>query len=133
MQRASFASSADVNRNAASPLLFDAAVTSAAAAPLMSHAPSPMALDVVTLSNNAIMDPEEVKAHATKDDPWAGEWMKRNIAGVGPYRLVKNEPGVEVVLESSKGYWRPEPYFQRIALKFVPNEVDPRIAVTTQH
>jgi peptide/nickel transport system substrate-binding protein len=79
------------------------------------NAPSPMALDVVTLSNNAIMDPEEVKAHATKDDPWGGEWMKRNIAGVGPYRLVKNEPGVEVVLESSKGYWRPEPYFQRIA------------------
>ena len=36
------------------------------------NAPSPMALDVVTLSNNAIMDPEEVKAHATKDDPWAG-------------------------------------------------------------
>ena len=88
------------------------------------NAPSPMALDVVTLSNNAIMDPEEVKAHATKDDPWAGEWMKRNVAGVGPYRLVKNEPGVEIVLESSQGYWRPEPYFQRIALKFVPNEAD---------
>src|SRR5205807_5662954 len=33
------------------------------------EAPSPMALDVVTLSNNAIMDPEEVKALATKDDP----------------------------------------------------------------
>ncbi len=88
------------------------------------EAPSPMALDVVTLSNNAIIDPEEAKARATKDDPWAGEWLKRNVAGVGPYHLVKNEPGVEVVLESTKGYWRPEPYFSRIVLKFVPNEAD---------
>jgi peptide/nickel transport system substrate-binding protein len=87
-------------------------------------APSPMALDVMALSNNALMDPDEVKSHATKEDPWAGEWLKRNIAGVGPYRLVKNEPGVEIVLESTKGYWRPEPYFQRVVLKYVPSEAD---------
>jgi len=83
-----------------------------------------MALDVVTLSNNAIIDPEEAKAHATKDDPWAGEWLKRKRGRRRPYHLVRNEPGVEVVLESTKGYWRPEPYFQRIVLKFVPNEAD---------
>ncbi|MBI4563037.1 MAG: ABC transporter substrate-binding protein [Candidatus Rokubacteria bacterium] len=87
-------------------------------------APSPMALDIVALSNNAILDPEEVKAHATKDDPWAAEWLKRNVAGVGPYRLAKNEPGVEIVLEATKGYWRPAPYFERIVFKFVPNEAD---------
>src|SRR3990172_6243373 len=88
------------------------------------NAPSPMALDVVTLANKAIMDPEEVKAHATKDDPWAGEWLKRNPAGVGPYRLVKNEPGVEIVVEATPGYWRPKPYFERVVLKLVPNEAD---------
>ena len=88
-------------------------------------APTPMAMDVVALSNNAIIDPEEAKARATSADPWAGEWLKRNIAGVGPYRLVKNEPGVEIVLESTKGaYWRSAPYFDRIVLKFVPNEAD---------
>ena len=86
--------------------------------------PNPMAMDILALSNNAIMDVEEVKAHATKDDPWAAEWLKRNIAGIGPYRLAKNEPGVEIVLEAAKGYWRPEPYFQRVVLKFVPNEAD---------
>lgn len=86
--------------------------------------PGPMAMDIVALSNNAIVDPEEVKAHATKEDPWAAEWLKRNIAGVGPFRLAKNEPGVEVVLEAARGYWRPEPFFQRIVLKFVPNEAD---------
>lgn len=86
--------------------------------------PNPMAMDLLALSNNAILDPDEVKTHATKADPWAAEWLKRNTAGIGAYRLVKNEPGVEIVLEASKGYWRPEPYFQRVVLKFVPNETD---------
>jgi peptide/nickel transport system substrate-binding protein len=87
-------------------------------------AASPMVLDVLALSNNAILDADEVKAHATDADPWATEWMKRNVAGVGPYRLTRNEPGVEVVLEASARYWRGEPYFQRLVFKFVPNEAD---------
>jgi peptide/nickel transport system substrate-binding protein len=86
--------------------------------------PNPMAMDILALSNNAMIDPDEAKAHATAADPWAAEWLKRNIAGIGPYRLVKNEPGVEIVLEAAKGYWRPDPYFQRVVLKFVPNEAD---------
>ena len=86
--------------------------------------PNPMAMDIIALSNNAMMDPDEVKLHATQADPWAAEWLKRNIAGIGPYRLVKNEPGVEIVLEVTNGYWRAEPYFQKVVLKFVPNEAD---------
>jgi hypothetical protein len=42
------------------------------------NAPSPMALDVVTLSNNAIMDPESGRT-PPRTTP-GGEWMKRNIA-----------------------------------------------------
>jgi peptide/nickel transport system substrate-binding protein len=86
--------------------------------------PSAMLLDTVTLSNNALLDPDEVKAHATADDPWAADWLKRNTAGLGPYRLVSNEPGVEVVLEATPGYWGPEPYFKRVVAKFTPNEAD---------
>jgi len=86
--------------------------------------PNPMGMDIIALSNNAMMDPDEVKTHATPQDPWAAEWLKRNIAGIGPYRLVKNEPGGEVVFEATTGYWRSEPYFQRVVLKFVPNEAD---------
>jgi peptide/nickel transport system substrate-binding protein len=84
--------------------------------------PTPMAMDIVALSNNAIFDADEVKSHATKEDPWARTWLNRHIAGVGPFRLAKNEPGVEVVLEASSGYWRPRPYFDRIVLKFVKDE-----------
>ena len=86
--------------------------------------PSPMGLDTVALSNNAILDPDEVKAHATKEDPWATEWLKRNTASIGPYTLVKNEPGVEIVMEATPNYWRPKPYFERVVLKLVPNEAD---------
>lgn len=87
-------------------------------------APSAMLLDVVCLSNNALLDPEEVKAHATPEDPWAAEWLKRNTAGLGPYRLVSNEPGVEVVLEASPDYWGPAPYFKRIVAKYTPDEAN---------
>ena len=83
-----------------------------------------MTLDIMSIANNALIDPEEVKAHATATDPWAADWMKRNVTGLGPYKLVKNEPGVEVVLEASKDYWRPQPFFQRLVFKFVPSEAD---------
>ena len=87
-------------------------------------ASSPMTLDTMALINNALLDPDEVKANATAEDPWATAWLKRNAAGLGPYQLVKNEPGVEVILEARKEHWRPAPYFQRVVFKFVPNEAD---------
>jgi peptide/nickel transport system substrate-binding protein len=87
-------------------------------------ASSPMTLDTMALINNALLDPAEVKANATAEDPWATNWLKRNSGGSGPYKLVKNEPGVEVVLEARKDHWRPAPFFERVVFKFVPNEAD---------
>jgi peptide/nickel transport system substrate-binding protein len=87
-------------------------------------ASSPMALDTMALINNALLDPAEVKANATAEDPWATNWLKRNTAGLGPYHLVKNEPGVEVILEARPGHWRGTPQFERVVFKFVPNEAD---------
>lgn len=87
-------------------------------------APTPLGLEALALITNSVIDPEEVKAHATPSDPWAAEWMRRNVAGIGPYRLTKNEPGVEFVLEATPNHWRPEPFFRRIVVKFVPSEAD---------
>jgi peptide/nickel transport system substrate-binding protein len=87
-------------------------------------APNVMLLDVVALSNNSLLDPDLVMAHGTANDPWASEWLKRNPAGLGPYRLVSSEPGVEVVLEATPGFWRPAPYFKRVVAKYTPNEAD---------
>lgn len=85
---------------------------------------SPMGLDTIALSNNVVLDADEVKARGTREDPWAAEWLKRNTAGLGPYRLVKNEPGVEIVMEATQSYWRPRPAFERVVLKLVPSEAD---------
>ena len=41
-----------------------------------------------------------------------------------PIPLTANTPGVEVVLEARKDHWRGTPAFQKIVLKFVPNEAD---------
>jgi peptide/nickel transport system substrate-binding protein len=87
-------------------------------------APSAMLLDVLALSNNSLLDPDVVKAHATTDDPWASDWLKRNTAGLGPYRIVSNQPGVEVVLEATPNYWGPAPYFKRVVAKYTPNEAN---------
>ncbi len=87
-------------------------------------APTPLALEILSLLTNSVIDPEEVKSHGTAADPWAAEWMKRNTAGLGPYRLVKNEPGSEVVLEATPNHWRGKPYFERVVIKFVPSEAD---------
>lgn len=35
--------------------------------------------------------------HATKDDPWAKDWLAKNTAAGGAYQIEKFEPGVEVV------------------------------------
>ena len=80
-----------------------------------------------TLSPSAItsiLDPAEVKKNATPEDPWATQWLKRNVIGGGPYTLAKNMPGVEIILEANKGYWQKPPFFERIVLKFVPSEAD---------
>ena len=87
-------------------------------------AASPMTLDTMALINNALLDPDEVKANATPEDPWATNWLKRNTAGLGPYQLVKNLPGVEVILEARKDHWHGTPYFERVVFKFVPSEAD---------
>src|SRR3954468_1026777 len=86
--------------------------------------PQPMVLNLLSLMTITALDPELVKSNATEKDPGAADWAKRNPAGSGPYTLAVNTPGVEVVLEARKDHWRGPPAFQKIALRFVPNEAD---------
>jgi len=86
--------------------------------------PPEMPLNLLSLMTITVLDPDLVKPNATAADPWAADWAKRNAAGSGPYTLAKNTPGVEVVLDGRKDHWRGAPAFEKIALKFVPNEAD---------
>ena len=46
--------------------------------------------------------------------------FKKQPIGVGPYKFVSHQPGVEVVLEANPGYWRKVPNIKRLVMKSVP-------------
>jgi peptide/nickel transport system substrate-binding protein len=47
--------------------------------------------------------------------------FKEQPVGLGPYRFVHYQPGVELVLEANSDYWRKVPYVKRLVLKSVPD------------
>ena len=57
--------------------------------------------------------------------------FKNQPIGLGPYRLVSHQPGVELVLEAYPGYWRKVPHVQRLVFKSVP-EATTRLAMVKQ-
>src|SRR5262252_8467246 len=59
------------------------------------------------------------------------EAFKNNPVGLGPYRLVSYNPGIELVLEAYTDYWRKVPFVKRLVLKSVP-EPTTRLAMLKQ-
>jgi peptide/nickel transport system substrate-binding protein len=49
--------------------------------------------------------------------------FKRHPVGLGPYHVVRWEPGVELVLEAHERYWRKVPSIKRLVFKGVPERV----------
>jgi peptide/nickel transport system substrate-binding protein len=47
--------------------------------------------------------------------------FKNHPIGLGPYRFVSHQPGVEVVLEANTDYWRKTPHIKRLVMKSVPD------------
>jgi peptide/nickel transport system substrate-binding protein len=45
----------------------------------------------------------------------------KHPVGLGPYKFVRNTPGVELVLEAYEGYWRKMPSVKRLVFKSVPD------------
>jgi peptide/nickel transport system substrate-binding protein len=58
--------------------------------------------------------------------------FKEQPIGLGPYRFVSYQPGVELVLEAYPNYWRKVPHVQRLVLKGVP-EAMTRLAMLKTH
>jgi peptide/nickel transport system substrate-binding protein len=46
--------------------------------------------------------------------------FKQKPVGLGPYRFVRMDPGVELVLEANEGYWRKMPSIKRLSFKGIP-------------
>jgi peptide/nickel transport system substrate-binding protein len=49
------------------------------------------------------------------------EEFKNHPVGLGPYRFVSHQPGVEIVLEANTDYWRKVPHIKRLVMKSVPD------------
>src|SRR5262249_14312927 len=56
------------------------------------------------------------------------EKFKEQPVGLGPYRFVHYQPGVELVLEAHTDYWRQVPHVKRLVMKAVP-EATTRLAM----
>jgi peptide/nickel transport system substrate-binding protein len=54
--------------------------------------------------------------------------FKEQPIGLGPYRFVHYQPGVELVLEANTDYWRKTPHVKRLVMKSVP-EATTRLAM----
>src|SRR5213594_4574131 len=47
--------------------------------------------------------------------------FRRQPLGLGPYRFVSMNPGVELTLEANEQYWRKKPSIKRVVIKGVPD------------
>jgi peptide/nickel transport system substrate-binding protein len=54
--------------------------------------------------------------------------FKQHPIGIGPYKFVSHNPGIELVLEANEAYWRKVPYVKRVVMKGIP-DVSTRLAM----
>lgn len=82
-------------------------------------APSALALSVLAYPLVGILDSDEVKKHATDEDPWGGEWLAENTASFGPYQMESLDPGNEVRFGPNPNY-DGERGFDNLVIRAVP-------------
>jgi peptide/nickel transport system substrate-binding protein len=76
------------------------------------------------MHNNSCLDPAEVEANATAEDPWAKEYYKQNLAtGNGPYKLESYKPGDSITLVANETYYGEQPKFSTVILKIIPEPI----------
>jgi peptide/nickel transport system substrate-binding protein len=91
------------------------------------HAPDPMTVEATY--SKAYADflegwtlpiiPEHLAGR--DEDLLTGEFA-RNPIGCGPFRFVRYEPGVEIVLERNPDYWDGAPEIERLTFRVVPDD-----------
>ena len=84
------------------------------------------------MHNTSCIDPAEIAAHATADDPFALEYYRANLAtGNGPYRLESYKPDDSLVLVANEAYYGEQPAFTTVIMKIVPDATQ-RVQLMTQ-
>ena len=91
-------------------------------------APNPVFLRVLNVNNAMPFGAATARQHATDDDPWATEWLATNAPATGPYMVESWTAGVEQVLVKNPNYFGPEPAYDRIIYRQVPESAN-RVAL----
>lgn len=82
----------------------------------------PVALASMRFQQFAIVDSVEVKKHATPEDPWANQWLIKNVATTGPYYLSGRTLGQQLELKAVPNHWsRTQPAFSDVILRITGN------------
>lgn len=77
----------------------------------------------------SILDPAEVQAHATADDPMAVNWLAEHDAGSGPFILKEWQKRDRIVLEAFPDYWAGAPSLKTIIIKDLPEPTAQKLAL----
>src|SRR5579871_1244000 len=72
---------------------------------------------------HSILDPNVVKPHMTKSDPYAHTWLSTHTTGTetGPYVLQSWQPGSQWVLAANPNYYGSQPKIKKIIFKIIPD------------
>jgi len=71
-----------------------------------------------------MVSPTAVREHATKEDPWAENWLSEHTAGTAPYKLGEWVRGVGYKFVENPYFWgKKRPYFKTVDCKLL-YEVD---------
>lgn len=82
----------------------------------------PVALTSMKFMQFAAIDSVEVKKHATAEDPWAREWMRRNLSTTGPYYIADRVANTQLTLKEVPGHvWGAQPAFKTVVLRVIGN------------
>ncbi|GEP55110.1 ABC transporter substrate-binding protein [Reyranella soli] len=82
----------------------------------------PVALTSMKFQQFAVIDSVEVKKHVTAEDPWANEWLKKNLATTGPYYIANRTLGQQLELKAVPNHWSgKQPAFEDVVLRIIGN------------
>ncbi len=84
--------------------------------------PSKLTLPDLAVPVPIVMNSTVAKAHATKDDPWATEYLHKNPAGGGAYMLERWDPGQQLVYKRFDNWKNGKlPAMERVIVREVPS------------
>jgi peptide/nickel transport system substrate-binding protein len=82
--------------------------------------PNRFAIPVFTIPFAAIINSKLAKQNATPQDPWANEWLKRNAAGGGAYKIEAFRNDQVALARNEDWVCGPQPAMRQVMFQTVP-------------